>query len=91
MYRQGVSGGASFCRESLGSSRYMVKLSNNDWMQINSIIAKINREKDDQKLREEFLKDFKELVNYDFGVFDLTLLKDGNFTNLSFSIPRLVN
>lgn len=60
----------------------MQALEEHHWLRINTLIQQINQARDHGTMRQVFLHGVRELIPYDFGIFDLSKLKDGTFSSL---------
>lgn len=66
-----------------------MQLSQDDWIQLNEFILKVNALNKYLHLRESFLRELKNLISYDLGIFDLSRIKAGAFE--SYYDPVLVS
>lgn len=60
----------------------MAMLTETEWLKINTIIGDLHQMSDERSVRKYFLQAVKELLFYDFGIFDLSKLKGTTFISL---------
>lgn len=60
----------------------MTKLTEPEWLAINTLVEKLHQYQENQGARTYFLLAVKPLITYDFGVIDLSKLKNGKFVCL---------